>query len=109
MCTALNFPRGGEVNLFLAPPSEVKKIHGRFFNKKSDTDVMTFADGTTVEIIVSIAQARKQALPRGLTLDQEVTLLAGHGLLHAKGHDDRREKDALLMRQKEFELMARVF
>jgi ssRNA-specific RNase YbeY (16S rRNA maturation enzyme) len=31
-----------------------------------------------------------------------------HGLLHAKGFDDRTEKDWLAMRQKEFEELARV-
>ena len=74
----------------------------------SATDVITFADGETADIIISLDQAQRQAKKRGLKLFHEVALLICHGLLHAKGFDDIKEEDRLVMRQQEFEWLMRV-
>lgn len=86
----------------------MRKIHKRFLNKNSDTDVITFVDGPFIDIVISLDQAAKQAKPRGLTLYQEAALLICHGLLHAKGFDDRTPKAKTEMRKQEFEHLARV-
>lgn len=87
---------------------EIKKIHKRFFRKEIPTDVITFADKNFVDIVISLDQAEAQARPRGLKLFQEVVLLMCHGLLHAKGLDDLREKDRLAMRKAEFECLIKL-
>lgn len=74
----------------------------------SATDVITFADKASVDIVISLDQAALQARPRGIQLVEEVQLLMCHALLHAKGFDDLTEKDRLKMRQSEFETMMRV-
>ena len=77
-------------------------------NDPSTTDVITFVEKNSVNAVISIDQALKQARVRGLSLFQETALLVCHALLHAKGFDDLTEKEALVMRQKEFEWMARL-
>jgi len=76
--------------------------------KRSPTDVITFVDKRMVDIVISLDQAFKQAKPRGLKLFEEVALLMCHGLLHAKGLGDLRQKDKLWMRKSEFEQMMRA-
>lgn len=77
-------------------------------NDPTATDVITFADDKTADIVISIDQAARQAKKRGLKLFDEVALLMCHGLLHVKGYNDLTEKEALTMRQKEFEWMMKV-
>lgn len=52
--------------------------------------------------------AMREAKKRNVPLADELTLLICHCLLHAKGYDDRNERDRLKMRQKEFELLSKV-
>lgn len=77
-------------------------------NDPTPTDVITFVDKETVDVVISLDQADCQAKPRNLSLLHEVILLMGHALLHAKGFDDLTPAKALIMRQQEFELLARV-
>lgn len=78
-------------------------------NDPSATDVITFADDKTADIVISLDQACKQAKKRGLKLFDEVALLICHALLHTKGYDDLNEKEALTMRQQEFERLIEAF
>lgn len=108
MCTALNFRKAVELHFLLTTQSHIKKFHKKFFGDASATDVITFVESKTVQAVISLDQARKQAHQRHCTLAQETLLLIGHALLHAQGWDDRTESKALKMRTQEFQLLARV-
>ena len=41
------------------------------------------------EVVIAYPQAQRQALERGLALDQELALLIVHGVLHLAGDDHR--------------------
>ncbi len=88
--------------------AEIAGYHQRYFRKKTATDVITFADKKNIDIIISLDQARAQAAPRGLKLFHETVLLMCHGLLHAKGLNDLKEKERLKMRQREFECLIKL-
>lgn len=107
LSTSLNFRRVRIVFL-LTTNREIKKIHARFFRRNTATDVITFADQDNVDIVISLDQAQTQARPRGLKLFHEVVLLMCHGLLHAKGLNDVKEKDRLAMRKAEFECLIKL-
>ena len=106
LCTNLKFRRG-EINFLLTTNRAIQKLHACFLKTDKPTDVMTFCNGS-IDIVISLDQAARQARLRRLRLIDEVTLLICHGLLHAKGFDDHTEKERLAMRQAEFESLART-
>jgi probable rRNA maturation factor len=86
------------------------------------TDVLSFAQNDTVpaapalpiatdapqllgDIVISVDTAVRQATTHGVTLDQELALLAVHGLLHLLGYEDETEAGAALMREREREIL----
>lgn len=107
LCTVLNF-RKGEIAFLLTTNRSIQKYHSRFLGKNQTTDVITFSESNTVDIVISLDRAASQARLRGLHLFDEVALLMCHGLLHAKGFDDRTEKKWLTMRKQEFEWMTKI-
>lgn len=45
------------------------------------------------DIWISLDTAKKQAEERGVPLEEEVLVLAAHGLWHLLGHDHQQEED----------------
>lgn len=107
LCTVLNF-RKGDIHFLFAGQRQIRKLHQRYLHKKTATDVMTFVDRGSVDIVISIDQAQAQAKPRGVKLLEELTLLMCHALLHAQGLNDQTESGRFAMRKAEFESLARV-
>ena len=59
------------------------ELNRKFRRKNRTTDVLTFED----EIVISIDQARRQAMTEKHSLAMEVRYLIIHGVLHAHGYD----------------------
>ena len=86
--------------------SEIHEINKEYRKIDKPTDVITFAlffddDIKTVientaelgDIIISTETAEKQASENNLTLEQEITVLLTHGVLHLLGFDHMIEDD----------------
>ena len=86
--------------------SEIHEINKEYRNIDKPTDVITFAlffddDIKTIientaelgDIIISTETAEKQAKENNLTLEQELTVLLTHGVLHLLGFDHITEDD----------------
>ena len=58
-------------------------LNRRFRRKNRTTDVLTFEN----EIVISLDQARRQAVTEKHSLATEVRYLIIHGVLHAHGYD----------------------
>jgi probable rRNA maturation factor len=89
-------------SLCLSNDAEVRGLNARFRGVNRATDVLSFPAEDSAsylgDIIISIDTARRQALQLGHSLDEEVQILALHGLLHLLGYDhenDRGEMRAL--------------
>ena len=87
------------------------------------TDVLSFAldegeeepevDDDEIEhllgdVIISAPTAVRQGEEYGHGLEREMTYLAVHGMLHLLGYDHMEEKDKLIMRKREEEVLRRL-
>jgi probable rRNA maturation factor len=85
-------PAGGLSIAFLTDAA-LAKLHGRFMQDPSATDVITFegdpAHGIAGEICVSVDAAARHSGKSAAAFSREVTLYVVHGWLHLAGYDDR--------------------
>jgi probable rRNA maturation factor len=99
-----------ELSIALTDDDEIHELNRVFRRRDRPTDVLAFAmregpacggrqDGQEVlgDVVISVPTARRQAARRGRRLEQEVTVLLAHGLLHLVGYDHETEKEARRM------------
>lgn len=100
------FPYGGfEVSLLFVEEEKIRELNSRFRKKDEATDVLAFPMMTREEIessvsmggkqpeligdiVICVPVAEMQSCERGISLNDEMELLAVHGLLHLFGYDD---------------------
>jgi probable rRNA maturation factor len=90
-------PMKASVGVLLVGDRRMRNLNRAYRGKDSTTDVLSFSQlegesspNNTAElgdIVISLAQASRQASERGNTLNQEIELLLIHGLLHLIGYD----------------------
>ena len=94
------------VSIVLAGDASVRRLNRDFRGKDANTDVLSFPsgvpelpDGTRPlgEIVISVAQAARQAEAAGHSLASELRLLVIHGYLHLLGYDHEVD-DGTMMR-----------
>lgn len=99
-----------ELSIALIGNAEMRRLNARFRNKDYATDVLSFPiedtwPGTAHlagDVIISVDKAREQAGERQRSLDEEMTTLLIHGVLHLLGYDhERSAKDARIMKRLE--------
>lgn len=99
----LRIPEETVTVLTLTGDEHLREYNRRYRGLDATTDVLAFAaqekptdqrfqapPGTEDwlgDIVISLPQARRQAKGAGRSIDDEVRLLAVHGLLHLVGHD----------------------
>jgi probable rRNA maturation factor len=89
----------------------MRELNRLWRHKPGTTDVLSFpatqdlfemADGPNLgDVVISLEQAARQAKEHGLKLDQEISQLILHGLIHLCGYDhatDKGEMDRLEIR-----------
>lgn len=99
MLRLLQQPQAGVSILFLGDRA-MRGLNRIYRRKDTTTDVLAFAvrDAGTMcsplcglgDVVVSVPTARRQARAAGHSLDQELTLLLAHGILHLCGYDHER-------------------
>lgn len=88
----------------------IRELNRQYLGRDRPTDVIAFpGDGDLLgEIACSVDTAGRQARARGVSLINELTLLAVHGFLHLVGHDDLSLPKWRKMKTAEFEEIVRV-
>ncbi|PID27172.1 MAG: rRNA maturation RNase YbeY [Candidatus Cloacimonadota bacterium] len=88
------------------------KLNNDYLNHEGSTDIITFdyseeesniIDG---ELIICVDQAKRQARDYKVLLENELTRLLYHGLLHLEGFNDSTNEEREVMREKENQLLA---
>jgi len=102
----------GGATIVLVDEAEMARLHHQYAGEDGPTDVLSFADGSIEaeegtryygDVVVCIPVAERQAGQAGHPLDEEVRLLAVHGILHLLGyeHGQRRARDRMWAAQAE--------
>jgi probable rRNA maturation factor len=85
------------ISVYISDDKEIAKLNKKYRNKDYATDVLSsninegLEDGTFYlgDVIVNKEQALRQAAEFGNNVEQEISELAGHGILHLLGvHHD---------------------
>jgi probable rRNA maturation factor len=97
-----------EVELIFMSDDDIAVINSEFREKNSPTDVLSFPleempNSPLGTIVISIDKAKNKAEELGHSVDDEISLLFIHGLLHLLGYDH--EDDDGQMREKEREII----
>lgn len=103
-----------EVGIVFVDDKEMTKLNAAHRGKKKTTDVLSFGTdgvwpqagdrGLLGDVIISVAQAGRQAKTAGKPLRSELAMLIVHGCLHLLGHDHETVKEEKAM----FALQGRI-
>jgi len=100
------------ISIALVDNATIHTINRTHLDHDWPTDVISFPlsdpDDPILagELVVSAEMAAASALERDVEPQDELALYVVHGLLHLCGYDDQSERDVLLMRHREHELLA---
>ena len=111
-----------QVDILLTDDTTVHSLNLHYRGYDKPTDVPSFAQRDHVEgvpdspalpgepemlgdVVISVDIAARQAGEHGVSLAQELALLAVHGILHLLGHEDETEAGAMEMHRREREIL----
>jgi probable rRNA maturation factor len=106
-----------ELSLALIGNAEMQKLNAKYRRMNHPTDVLSFPMEEKLlqetrllgDVIISVEQAAEQARERRRTLDEEMTTLLIHGIVHLLGYDhERSAKDARIMRRLEKKILGQL-
>lgn len=100
-----------ELSIALVDDETIRCLNDTWRGRDEATDVLSFSllDGAAAEhrgrllgdVVISLETAARQARARRRSLDEEVTRLLTHGVLHLLGHDHEQDDDARRMAAEE--------
>ncbi|MEE3328209.1 MAG: rRNA maturation RNase YbeY [Myxococcota bacterium] len=107
-----------ELSIALVDDREIRDLNQTWRNKNRATDVLSFSliegddsdqRGTLMgDVVISVETAAAQARERHRGLNEEVTRLVIHGLLHIVGFDHENDEEARNMRREQRRLWNEV-
>lgn len=96
-----------EVGVVFVGDAEMARLNAAYRGKRKTTDVLSFGNDEPWpgagerellgDVIVSVAQAGRQAKAAGKPLRAELAMLLVHGVLHLLGYDHETIKDEQVM------------
>ena len=101
----------GEVSLLLTDDAEIQTLNRDWRDKDKPTDVLSFPSTEMDrpflgDIAVSLGVTRTDAEIKQIALDQHLSHLIIHGLLHLLGHDHNDDTEAAEMERLEIAALA---
>ena len=102
--------RASLISCAVVSDAEIRDINRRFLQHDHATDIITFPleeEPLEAELVISADTARRQAREYRISVREECTRLAIHGILHLSGHDDGTEEERRHMKRREDQLLRR--
>jgi probable rRNA maturation factor len=100
-----------ELTLRIVGNAEARRLNREFRKRDYATDVLTFVYGESPrsgDIVLCHPVLSRAARERGIALDAHYAHLVVHGMLHLRGYDHERARDASRMERMETRLLAKV-
>ena len=108
-----------EISILFVGDQEIRDLNNRFRGVDRSTDVLSFPQlsdddpGPVLvlgDVAISVETAHQQADDHGLSLEEELTLLLIHGILHLLGYDHEiSDQEEEKMRSKTRELFSMIY
>ncbi len=95
---AKDIARGREFAVVIGSDAALRAANRRFRGVSRVTDVLSFADGESGrlgDLLISAFRAKRQAAHFGHDIEDELKILALHGLLHLMGYDHESDADEM--------------
>ncbi len=107
------------ISITLTNPENIRKINKKYRNIDKETDVLSFpmfekdelqekiknndfvCEDVLGDIVISIERVENQAKEYGHSFERELAYMIVHGFYHLMGYDHIEEKDKVIMRPKE--------
>lgn len=104
-------PTGGDVVVLLTCDGAVQRLNATFRGKDVSTNVLSFAAPMSArphlgDLALAFGVCEQEALVQGKRLDQHLSHLVAHGVLHLLGYDHEIDGEAEAMEARERALMA---
>lgn len=110
------------VNIVLTNPENIRKMNKEYRNIDKATDVLSFPMFEKEElekrqavnldilgdIVISIEKVKEQAKDYGHSFERELSYMVVHGFYHLMGYDHIEEKDKIVMREKEENVLQKL-
>ncbi len=116
---SINFPehKNDQVSIVFEKDDKLQELNSQYRGIEETTDVLSFEGGYLNpelninflgEIFISVPQADRQSHEAQSRLQDELSLLITHGLLHLLGYDHMSPEDQTIMWNKQDELLASI-
>jgi probable rRNA maturation factor len=105
-----------EINLRILDDEEMKKLNYKFRNKNLTTNVLSFqSDDISIkhtknigDIAISSEYVEREALEEGKFFEDHMIHMLAHGVYHILGYDHQNEETALIMENKEINILNKI-
>lgn len=106
----------GELSILLLDDSQIAILNKKYLKREGPTNVIAFPmnEGPFAEVtpdllgdvVISLETAAKEGAKAGISMEDRLTQLLVHGILHLCGYDhETSEKEALRMEEKNKEIL----
>ena len=105
-----------EINLRILDDEEMKKLNHKFRNKNLTTNVLSFQSNDISikhtknigDIAISSEYVEREAVEEGKFFEDHMIHMLAHGVYHILGYDHQNEETALIMENKEINILNKI-
>ena len=113
---SMNYNDDKEIVVRFVADSESATLNQQYRNKSGATNVLSFpstvpdvvASNLLGDLVIAVQLLEREAKEQGKSSEQHFAHLVIHGFLHLIGYDHQTDSEALVMEQKEIDILAEL-
>lgn len=102
---AEDLAEGGGFSVVVSSDRALRDANRRYRNVPRTTDVLSFPDGEDGywgDLLIAAGRAKRQAAAHGHSVEQEIQVLALHGMLHLRGYNHETDQGQMQVAEERF-------